>query len=110
MRNRLLAGAALALLLAGPVTAVAQAQAPDAVAEANPLLSPSPAPDGTPPYDRIRPEHYEPAFDAAIAAAHEDFRRIAENPEPPTFANTLEEIERAGRPLARVSSTFFNVA
>jgi len=92
------------------VTAVAQAQAPDAVAEANPLLSPSPAPDGTPPYDRIRPEHYEPAFDAAIAAAHEDFRRIAENPEPPTFANTLEEIERAGRPLARVSSTFFNVA
>ena len=110
MRNRLLAGAALALLLGGPVTAVAQAQAPDAVAEANPLLSPSPAPDGTPPYDRIRPEHYEPAFDAAIAAAHEDFRRIAENPEPPTFANTLEEIERAGRPLARVSSTFFNVA
>ncbi len=92
------------------MTAVAQAQAPDAVAEANPLLSPSPAPDGTPPYDRIRPEHYEPAFDAAIAAAHEDFRRIAENPEPPTFANTLEEIERAGRPLARVSSTFFNVA
>jgi peptidyl-dipeptidase Dcp len=110
LRNRLLAGAALALLLGGPVTAVAQAQAPDAVAEANPLLSPSPAPDGTPPYDRIRPEHYEPAFDAAIAAAHEDFRRIAENPEPPTFANTLEEIERAGRPLARVSSTFFNVA
>lgn len=110
MRHRLLASAALALVLGGPVMAAAQTPAPDAVAEANPLLTVSTAPEGAPPYDRIRPEHYEPAFDAAIAAAHEDFRRIAENPEPPTFANTLEAMERAGRPLARISATFFNVA
>ena len=63
MRNRLLAGAALALLLGGPVTAVAQAQAPDAVAEANPLLSPSPAPDGTPP----TPEVFEKALQDILA-------------------------------------------
>ncbi|MDT1857862.1 peptidase M3, partial [Acinetobacter baumannii] len=78
-------------------------------AAANPLLAAWTTPDGVPPYDRIRPEHYEPAFDQALASARTDYQRIANDTAAPTFANTIEAMEGAGRPLARVSSTFFNV-
>jgi len=88
----------------------AQAPGSQQVATANPLLGEWTTPDGVPPYDLIRPEHYEPAFDAAIAAAQADYQRIANNRAAPTFENTIEAMERAGRQLDRVASTFFNVA
>lgn len=109
MRNGLMASAALALVIAAPVTVSAQ-EAAAVISEANPLLSAWSTADGVPPYDRIRAEDYEPAFDMAIAAAREDIRRIEQDPVQPTFANTIEAMERAGRPLSRVSSTFFTVA
>lgn len=76
----------------------------------NPLLAQWTAPDGAPAYDRIRPEHYEPAFDAALEAAHIDYRRVAADPAAPTFANTIEAMERSGRTLDRIAAAFFNVA
>ena len=90
----------------------AQAQAAEArVAQTiNPLLSTWNTPDGAPPYDRIQPEHYEPAFDQAIAKAREEGKAIADNRAPATFVNTIEAMERSGRDLARVSSTFFTVS
>lgn len=91
-------------------TGAASAHAATADQSANPLLGEWATPDGVPPYDRIRPEHYEPAFDIALAAARADYRRIADDPAAPTFANTIEAMERAGRPLGRVSKAFFNVA
>jgi peptidyl-dipeptidase Dcp len=90
-------------------SAVAQPAQVD-VSPANPLLGAWTTPDGVPPYDLIRPEDYEPAFDTALVAARADYQKIANNPAAPTFANTIEALERAARPLDRVSSTFFNVA
>ncbi|KRG74946.1 peptidase M3 [Stenotrophomonas ginsengisoli] len=77
---------------------------------ANPLIGAWNTPDGVPPYDRIKPEHYEPAFDLAISAAREQNQRIANDPAAPTFENTIEAMERSGRELSRVASTFFTVA
>lgn len=113
LRTRILSAAiASALLAAGLPVAAQQAvtEASAASTAANPLLAAWTTPDGVPPYDRIRPEHYEPAFDQALASARADYQRIANDPAAPTFANTIEAMEGAGRPLARVSSTFFNVA
>lgn len=110
MQLLLLAGSALAMALALPSAVTAQTPAAPTAPAPNPLLEAWTTPDGVPPYDRIRPEHYEPAFDAGLAAARADYRRIIDDPAAPTFANTIEAMERAGRPLARVSATFFNVA
>ncbi|WP_448664632.1 M3 family metallopeptidase [Sphingomonas sp. CJ20] len=112
MRSRLLACTAIITMLTSPLPLAAASPAANATADtsANPLLGAWTTPDGVPPYDRIRPEHYEPAFDQEIAAARADYRRIADNPAAPSFANTIEAMEGAGRPLARVSSAFFNVA
>lgn len=104
----LLASSLVSLSLSAPVLAQ-QTPAP-AMATANPLLAEWTTPDGVPPYDTIRPEHYEPAFDTAIAAASADFQSIASQSAAPTFENTIEAMERAGRQLDRISSTFFNVA
>lgn len=62
-----------------------------------------------PPFDRIRDDHFEPAFAAGIAEHSAEIKAIAENPEPPTFENTLVALERSGRLLERVSSVFFNL-
>lgn len=77
---------------------------------ANPLIGAWNTPEGVPPYDLIRAEHYEAAFDQAIAAAREQNQAIANNTDEPTFENTIEAMERSGRELSRVASTFFTVA
>ena len=77
--------------------------------ESNPLLAPSPNPFGAPAFDRIKPDHYEPAFAAAIDRAKAEVDAICSNTEPPTFANTIEALERSGEALERVSSVFFNL-
>ncbi|MFT4307137.1 MAG: M3 family metallopeptidase [Microbacterium sp.] len=76
----------------------------------NPLLTPSPLPYGMPPYPRIRPEHYLPAFRAAFAAQREEFEQIIRDPDAPSFANTLEALERSGELLDRVGRAFYNVS
>ncbi|MDC7805244.1 M3 family metallopeptidase [Luteimonas sp BLCC-B24] len=109
-RACLLSTAIAATLLATSLPSAAQSVETRAEQAANPLTTAWNTPDGVPPYDRIRPEHYEPAFDLAIAEAREESARIANDPAAPTFENTIEAMERAGRQLARVSSTFFTVA
>ena len=61
---------------------------------------------GVPPLDRVKVEHFQPAFAVAMTAYREEIRAIAENPEPPTFANTLAALERAGRMLDRVQAVY----
>lgn len=75
----------------------------------NPLLTPFPLPFGAPRFDAIRAEHWLPAFRAAIAAGKAEVDRIAGNPEPPTFRNTVEALEFAGDALETVSGLFFNL-
>ena len=75
----------------------------------NPLLAEWTGPFGAPPFDRIRDEDFEPAFEAAIAAHAAEVEAIASSTEPPTFANTVEALERSGQLLDRVSKVFFNL-
>lgn len=75
----------------------------------NRLLNTYNTPFATPPFDKIRIEHYEPAFDEAIRQLDEEVQKIACNQEPATFDNTVVALERSGKLLERVSSVFFNV-
>ena len=75
----------------------------------NPLLNASPLPFGAPAFDRIGREDYLPAFREAITRAQADIQAIKDNPEAPTFANTVEALELAGADLDRISSIFFNL-
>src|SRR5262249_44227173 len=75
----------------------------------NPLLAPWTNPFAIAPFDAIRPEHFEPAYAEAYAAHKAEIEAIATNPEPATFANTAEAIERSGDLLDRVSSVFWNL-
>ena len=75
----------------------------------NPLLTESPLPYGAPVFDRIETTDYLPAFKEAIARAQEDIRTIVECPDSPTFDNTIEALEHAGRDLDRISGIFFNL-
>lgn len=63
----------------------------------NPLLSDHAAP----PFHLLRPEHFPPAFEQGMAGRATEHRAIRDNPEPPTFANTIEALEDSGRLLAR---------
>ncbi len=78
--------------------------------DANPLLEPWTGPFEAPPFDRVEPRHFPPALDAALAQARVEIDAVAADPEPPTFANTIEALERSGRRLDKVASVFFNLA
>lgn len=75
----------------------------------NPLLVPSDAPHGAPAFDKIRTEHYKPAFLQAIKEGKAEVEAIANNPEAPTFANTIEALTYAGESMTKVSNIFFNL-
>lgn len=75
----------------------------------NPFFESYDTPFATIPFDKIRTEHYEPAFDEGIRQRKEEIDRIAANPEAPTFENTLVALERSGELLNKVSSAFFNL-
>lgn len=110
LRTCVLSTAIAATLMGISPSSVAGSTPARAEQSANPLIGAWNTPDGVPPYDRIKPEHYEPAFDLAISAAREQNQRIANDPAAPTFENTIEAMERSGRELSRVASTFFTVA
>jgi hypothetical protein len=75
----------------------------------NPLLVESTAPYGAPMFDKIKTEHYLPAFEQAIAEGKAEIDAIVNNPEAPTFENTIEAMEYAGGTLTKVAGIFFNV-
>lgn len=75
----------------------------------NPFFEKYKTPFGTPPFDRIKVEHYEPAFEKGIEQLEKEVQTIANNPQPATFENTIIALERSGRLLQNVSSAFFNV-
>ncbi|MDB5688217.1 MAG: family peptidase [Sphingomonas bacterium] len=75
--------------------------------DTNPLLEPWEGPFAAPPFDRIRPEHFRPALEAAMAGHRAEIEAIATDPAAPDFANTIEALERAGEALARVRRLFW---
>ena len=75
----------------------------------NPLLTESSHPYGAPAFDKIRNEHYLPAFKAGIEEAKAEIDSIVSNPAEPDFENTIEALEYSGRTLNRVSGIFYNL-
>ncbi len=75
----------------------------------NPLLTKSPLPYGAPQFDRIKSEHYLPAFKEGIARAKAEIDAITSNPAEPDFTNTVEALEFAGQTLTDVSAIFYNL-
>ena len=76
----------------------------------NPLLSDFTGRFGLPSFDAVAPEHFRPAFDAALAAHRAEIDAIAASAETPSFANTIEALEKSGRALERVANLFFVLA
>jgi len=80
------------------------------LATSNPLLQSWDTPYGLPPFAEIRPEHFRPAFDVALAEHRADIDRIAAQAEAPTFDNTVAALDRAGRLYVRLEALFYNLA
>lgn len=76
----------------------------------NPLLAPWTTPFDIAPFAEIEDDHFEPAFDAALAEARQDILLISSNSDAPSFANTIEALEQAGKVLDKVLSVFFSVS
>ncbi len=76
----------------------------------NPLLQDWNTPFALPPFGDVATDDFAPAFEAALAEGRAKIEAIAANPEPPTFANTIEAMERAEHVLDRVGAVFFNLA
>src|SRR5688500_17056015 len=109
----------LATAAAGCATMQNQASTTDAAAPAaaaaavpagaanNPLLAEWTGPyGGVPPFDQVRIEDFRPALEAGMAQELAEVERIASNPAPPTFENTIAALEGTGRPLGRVSTVY----
>ncbi|MBR5464641.1 MAG: M3 family metallopeptidase [Alistipes sp.] len=75
----------------------------------NPLLAEWNTPYQTPPFSQIKLEHFEPAVEAAIACSRAEIEAIVNNPEKPTFYNTIVAMERSGELLNRVAGVFYNL-
>src|SRR5258708_13126715 len=75
----------------------------------NPFFEAWNTPFERPPFDRIRPEHFPPAFDHGMAEHAAEIAAIAAAGAPPDFANTVEALERSGRLLRRVGRVFSNL-
>jgi len=76
----------------------------------NPLLQDWAGPHGLPPFADIQPAHFQPAFDAALAAHRAEIEAIASQADAPTFANTLAAFDASGRPLTRLEHLFYTLA
>lgn len=75
----------------------------------NPLLTDSTLPYGAPQFDKIKTEHYLPAFEQAIVEAKAEIDAIVNNPDAPTFENTIAALDEAGGRLNDVASVFYNL-
>jgi peptidyl-dipeptidase Dcp len=97
------------MMLVGLWAAAADQNKPAAEAAAvrtNPFLTPSPLPFQAPPFDKIRDEDFKPALEEGIRLNRLEAERIADDPAPATFENTLVALERSGQLLARVGLVF----
>jgi peptidyl-dipeptidase Dcp len=75
----------------------------------NPFYAASSLPFQAPPFDKIKDTDYQPAIDAGMAEQRKEVRLIADNPEPPTFENTLVALEKSGQLFTRVMLVFNGV-
>ncbi len=75
----------------------------------NPFLEPYHTLHDATPFDRIQLSDYEPAMREGMQQEDEEIQQIINNPETPTFANTILALEHAGKLLDKVTTVFFNL-
>jgi peptidyl-dipeptidase Dcp len=119
MKKFILAPIAVAMLLGGcssyqqnDATANAnksQAVAVQNVEQQNPFFKPFDTPYGIPPFEKIKHEHYLPAFKKGIELNRKEIDAIVNNPAKPTFENTIEALEKSGDFLDNVSNVFYGL-
>jgi peptidyl-dipeptidase Dcp len=112
IRKLLFASAAVALVATAPADAAprkASAAAAARLPASNPFASPSTLPFQSPDFARIKSSDYLPALLAGIAEQKAEIARIANNPAPPTFANTVVAMERSGQLFERANLAFLAV-
>lgn len=81
----------------------------EALQSGNPLLQSFNTPRQTPPFNQIKPEHYLPALKYAISLENAEIEAIVNNAAQPTFANTIEALDRSGELAARIRSILFSL-
>jgi peptidyl-dipeptidase Dcp len=105
---------ACCVLLAGAVGVNAQAAATHAAAAgnitANPFYKASTLPFQVPDFSKIKDSDYQPAMEEGMRQQRAEIEKIADNPAPPTFDNTLVAMEKSGQMLMRVMLAFSAVA
>ncbi len=72
----------------------------------NPFFAPWTTPDEVPPFDRIKPEHFRPAYESALAEHETEIAAVAGDPTPASFDNTIGAMEASGRALTRINNVF----
>ncbi len=100
-KNLLIIGCAALLL----TTACKNKQSMD-----NPFFGEWNTPYNIPDFEKIKPEHYMPAFEEGMKQQKAEIDAIVNNPEAPTFENTIEALEQSGALLNEVSAVFFNLS
>ena len=76
----------------------------------NPLLQRSTLQYQTPPFDKIKDEHFKPAFDYGLKVHDEEIEKITNNTAKPTFENTVLALETCGVDLGRATGVFYNLS
>ncbi|WP_024891000.1 peptidyl-dipeptidase Dcp [Luteimonas huabeiensis] len=113
MLRKLLLSSAIALALSacgertetGSTMPETQTAAP--ASTENPLFAASTLPFQAPPFDKLKDADYQPAIEEGMKQHLAEVRQIADNPEPATFENTIEALERSGALLTRAAGVFF---
>ncbi|KPN16974.1 dipeptidyl carboxypeptidase [Xanthomonas sp. Mitacek01] len=112
LRTLLLSSAiALALTACGdrtaPESTMPATETATAAPAENALFTASTLPFQAPPFDKLKDADYQPAIEEGMKQHLAEIRKIADNPEAPTFENTIEAMERSGELLTRSVNVFF---
>ncbi len=98
------------LLAATLLAACGNKKQSDKMKEENPLLMEWNTPFQAPPFEKIKIEHYMPAFEKGMVAHKEEINKIISSTESPNFENTIGAFNRSGELLNRISAVFFNLS
>ncbi|WOH39060.1 M3 family metallopeptidase [Thalassotalea fonticola] len=115
MKARILTPIALAIALAGCNSATTETANKEVtqqtvnVEASNPFYQQWDTPFGMPPFDKIKIEHYKPAMEKGIAEQIAQIDAITNNPDAPTFENTIEAMEKSGDLLDNTTNVFYGL-
>lgn len=105
--NLMLVCCLAAVVATGAIAEPPAAKDPNAAATENPLVAPWAGPyGGLPPFDRVKVSDFKGALESGMAESLREVAAIAQNPEAPTYANTIEAFEKAGDMLDRVQTVY----